>query len=148
MKWLILPLVHDWPTTCNWILKQILGTFKILNMLLKGVNCSFQKHLRTSKMGENGSIYKVISFPSLFASFLKNPQFNPEANTGHIEMIKHAPKRYDSQLSDAPKNIENREELVNLQSDWFPPSFCIISKNLAIKSWRKYWAHSDDQTCS
>jgi len=35
---------------------------------------------------------------------------NPEANTGHIDKIKHAPERYDSQLSDASGNAENGEE--------------------------------------
>jgi hypothetical protein len=52
----------------------------------------------------------VISSPSPSASFLKNSQLNPEANTGHIEKIKHAPERYDLQLSDASMNIENSKE--------------------------------------
>jgi hypothetical protein len=56
----------------------------------------------------------VISFPFPSASFLKNPQLNFEANTGHIEKIKHSPKRYDSQLSDASGNVKNGKELVDL----------------------------------
>ena len=56
----------------------------------------------------------MISFPSLSASFLKNPQLNFEVNTLHIEKVKHATKRYDSLLSDAPKNVKNGEELANL----------------------------------
>ena len=59
----------------------------------------------------------MISSPPPSASFLKNPQLNPEANTGHIEKIRHDPERYDSQLSDAFGNVENGEELVNLPSD-------------------------------
>jgi len=50
-----------------------------------------------------------LVFPTS-ASFLKNPQLNPEANTGHIEKIKHAPKRYDLKLSDASMNVKNSEE--------------------------------------
>jgi hypothetical protein len=42
-------------------------------------------------------------------TFLKNSQLNPEANTGHIEKIKHAPERYNSQLSNAPGNVKNGE---------------------------------------
>ena len=59
----------------------------------------------------------MISSPPPSVSFLKNPQLNPEANTGHIRTIKHGPKRYDPQLSDASMNIKNGEELVNLRSD-------------------------------
>jgi hypothetical protein len=32
---------------------------------------------------------------------------NPDANTGYIKKIKHAPERYDLQLSDALKNVKN-----------------------------------------
>jgi len=75
----------------------------------------------------------VISSPPPSASFLKNSQLNPEANTGHIDKIKHAPERYDSQLSDASGNIKNCEELVNLPSDYLPPSFSIIDQKCEIK---------------
>jgi len=68
-------------------------------------------------MVKNRWIYEVISSPPPSASVLKNPQLNPEANTGHIKMIKHAPERYNLQLSDASENIKNSEELVNLRSD-------------------------------
>jgi hypothetical protein len=59
----------------------------------------------------------VIDSPSPSASFLKNPQLNPGANTGHIKKIKNAPKRYNFQLLDDPKNIKNGAEQVNLRSD-------------------------------
>ena len=63
----------------------------------------------------------MINPPPPSASFLKNPQLNPEANTGHIEGVKHANERYDSHLSDASGNVENGEELVNLRGDYLPP---------------------------
>ena len=59
----------------------------------------------------------MISSPPPSVSFLKNPQLNPEANTGHIRTIKHGTERYDPQISDASMNIKNGEELVNLRSD-------------------------------
>ena len=71
----------------------------------------------------------MISSPLPSASVLKNLQLNPKTNTGHIETIKHAPKRYNSQLLDAPKNIENSEELVNLQSDYLLPPSALFLKN-------------------
>jgi len=38
-------------------------------------------------------------------------------NTGHINMIKNAPKSPNLYLSDEPKNTENGAELINIQSD-------------------------------
>ena len=59
----------------------------------------------------------MISSPPPSASFLKNSQLNPEANTGHIKTIKHGPERYNLQLLDASMNVKNGEELVNPPSD-------------------------------
>jgi hypothetical protein len=59
----------------------------------------------------------VISSAPPSASFLNFWQLNPGANTGRNKKIKHAPERYDLQLSDAPRNIKNGEELVSLRSD-------------------------------
>ena len=71
--------------------------------------------------------------PPPSASFLKNPQLNFEANTGHIKEIKHSTERYNLQLSDAPGNVESGEELVNIQSDYLPISFCIIDQKCELK---------------
>ena len=39
-------------------------------------------------------------------------KFNCETSSGHINKLKHSPKRCDSKLSNAPKNINNGKELV------------------------------------
>lgn len=42
----------------------------------------------------------------------QNSKFNCETGNGHINKAKNAPKRCNSQLSNAPKNIENSLESV------------------------------------
>jgi len=39
-------------------------------------------------------------------------KFNCKTSTGHINKLKHSPKRCDSKLSNAPKNMKNGPELV------------------------------------
>jgi len=52
-------------------------------------------------MVKNWWTYEVISSTAPSASFLKNPELNCEANTGHIKKLKHSTERYDLQLLDA-----------------------------------------------
>jgi len=84
-------------------------------MDMKAIITSFLTHPRTLKTSQNRHIYEVISTTSPPASLIKNPKLNCRMNTGHIDNIKHSPKSYDYQLSNASKNIKNEPEQINIQ---------------------------------
>ena len=50
-------------------------------------------------------------------ALLKNPKLNCKMNTGHIYKLRHPHKRCNFQLSNAPRNINNGEELVEKSSN-------------------------------
>ena len=62
-------------------------------------------------MVENWWRNKIIRCTTPPASLLKNPKLNCKANTGHIYKIKHSPESCYLNLSNAPKNINNGEEM-------------------------------------
>ena len=64
-------------------------------------------------MVENWWRNKIIRCTTPPAPLLKNLKLKFEMNTGHIYKMKHPPKRCNFQLSNAPKNMNNGEELVD-----------------------------------
>ena len=91
---------------------------------------SFITHPGTLRMAHKWWRNKLIRCTTPPPSLLKNLKLNCETNTGHIYMVKHRPESCNSQLSNAPKNINNgwRNQVIRCTT---PPA--LLLKNSKLK---------------